>query len=111
GAPADVISHYCEAATRSGGPATHVSLTEHPGRLPGMNPLLQAVALSDPAGNPTTSVPLGGSLVIEIELAGLRGRSDHTIMLDVCDIFGTLYARAHSHIHSAIDLTGVQRAT
>jgi lipopolysaccharide transport system ATP-binding protein len=110
GSSAEVISRYCEEATRSGNPGAEASLLQHPGRRPGMVPLLQSICLHDPSGNPTTIVPLGGSLVVDIEIGGLVGRSDHTIMLDVCDVFGTLLGRAHSHVHSSVDLTGVQHA-
>jgi lipopolysaccharide transport system ATP-binding protein len=111
GNPGEVIAHYCEEATRSCQAAAHALLVHHPGRRPGMHPLLKSIQLLDSEGNPTTMVPLGGDLVVEIKFAGLTGRSDHTLMLDVCDIFGTLLSRPHSQVYSAIDLTGVHRAT
>jgi lipopolysaccharide transport system ATP-binding protein len=110
GTPGDIIERYCEAATRSGGSTARVSLIEHAGRKPGMVPLLATITLRDADGNLTTAVPLGGTLIVEIEFAHLAGRSDHTMMLDVCDVFGTLLGRAHSKVHSSIDLSGVQEA-
>ncbi len=111
GEPGEVIARYCEHATRSGGSTAQVSLVEHCGRRPGMVKHLQSIALHDHAGCPTTTVPLGGSLIVDIGFAHLAGRSDHTVMLDVCDAFGTLLARAHSKLHSSIDLSGMQNGT
>jgi len=110
GAPSEVIAHYCELASRAGEPSARASLVEHSGRRFGMSQLLRSITLRDPSGNLTTSVPLGGNLIVDIEFAGLVGRSDHKIIVDICDVFGTVLARAHSIIQSAIDLTGVRKA-
>src|SRR5262249_29182900 len=58
-------------------------------------------------GQPTTSVPLGGSLAIDLELGEFLGESDTTLMIHICDMFGTSLAQAHSKVQSSIDLTGV----
>jgi lipopolysaccharide transport system ATP-binding protein len=110
GAPADVIKAYCEEVASSAEQSHSVELADHPARRPGMAPILRRVSLVDPLGQPTTSVPLGGSLAIDLELAEFTGESDTTLMIHICDMFGTSLAQAHSKIQSSIDLTGVSQA-
>jgi lipopolysaccharide transport system ATP-binding protein len=108
GAPGDVIRAYCEQATTSGGHSHSVELSVHPGRRPGMAHYLSRVSLFDERNRPTTSVPLGGKLAVELELADLDGQSDTTLEIYICDVFGTSLAQAHSKVQASIDLTGIR---
>jgi lipopolysaccharide transport system ATP-binding protein len=110
GPPADVIKSYCDDVAASADRSHSVDLSDHPARRPGMAPLLHRISLLDPLGRPTTGVPLGGSLVIDLELGDFVGESDMTLMVYLCDPFGTSLAQAHSKVQSNIDLTGVRRA-
>jgi lipopolysaccharide transport system ATP-binding protein len=110
GAPPDVVKAYCEEAASCAERSHSVALTSHPGRRPGMAPLLRRASLLDAAGRPTTGVALGGTLVVELELENFVGHSDMTIMIYLCDVFGTSMAQAHSQVQSMIDLSGLRRA-
>jgi lipopolysaccharide transport system ATP-binding protein len=109
GPTADVIKAYCEEVTASAEQTHAVELAAHPGRRPGMSPILRRVTLSDGAGRPTTGVPLGGTLAVDLELADFVGELDTTLMIYVCDTFGSSLAQAHSKVQSSIDLTGRRR--
>jgi lipopolysaccharide transport system ATP-binding protein len=110
GTPADVIKDYCEEIASATEQLPSVDLSAHRGRRPGMTPLLRRLSLSDSENRPTTSVPLGGSCTIEMELDDFVGESDMTLMIYICDSFGTNLAQAHSKVQSSIDLTGVRQA-
>jgi lipopolysaccharide transport system ATP-binding protein len=110
GAPADVIKSYCEAVACATDQSHSVDLTAHPGRRPGMSRLLRRVSLFDAGNRPTTSVPIGGSFAIELELGDFVGESDMTLMIHLCDMFGTSLAQAHSKVQANIDLTGLVHA-
>jgi lipopolysaccharide transport system ATP-binding protein len=75
-----------------------------------MPTLLRRVSLFDPLNRPTTSVPLGGGFAIDLELANFVGKSDMTLMIYICDMFGSSLAQAHSKVQSSIDLTGLRQA-
>src|SRR5262249_51862187 len=64
----------------------------------------------DPEDRPTASVPLAGTLAIDLELADFVGESDMTLMIDICDMFGTSLAQAHSTVQSSINLKGLRQA-
>jgi lipopolysaccharide transport system ATP-binding protein len=110
GAPSDVIKGYCEEVASATEQSCSVDLSAHPGRRPGMSKVLRRVSLFDSLKRPTTSVPLGGSLVIDLDLADFVGESDMTLMIHICDTFGTSLAQAHSKVQSTIDLTGLRQA-
>jgi len=110
GAPADVIKSYCEQAASCTDQTHSVDLSKHSGRRPGSTPLLSRIALYDRRIEPTTSVPLGGDLVIDLELGDFVGASDTTVIIYICDIFGTKLAQVHSKIQSNVDLKGIRQA-
>jgi lipopolysaccharide transport system ATP-binding protein len=109
GAPAEVIKSYCEDAASATGQSHSTDLTAHRGRRPGMAQLLRRVSLFDARNRPTTSVPLGGSLAVELELEDFAGESDMTLMIWLCDLFGTSLAQAHSKIQANMNLTGLRQ--
>jgi lipopolysaccharide transport system ATP-binding protein len=110
GQPVDTVNAYCRQAACSTEVSHSLPLDDHSGRLPGMVPILQRVSLFDERRLPTTSVPLGGTVLVELDLADFIGQSDTTVMLSLCDVFGTKLAQAHSKIQSSIDLTGLRAA-
>src|SRR5436190_249052 len=111
GSPADVIAAYCDSINMLTGTSASVELTEHEGRRPGMTPMLQRLALLDTANRPTTSVPVGGTLGVEVQLGGFVAQSDTTVMVHVGDIFGTSLAQVHSKIQGSLDLNGAREST
>jgi lipopolysaccharide transport system ATP-binding protein len=110
GTPGDVIKSYCEEVACATDQSHSTDLAAHPGRRPGMARLLRRVSLFDSCNRPTTSVPLGGSLAIDLELQDFVGESDMTLMIYLCDMFGTSLAQAHSKVQANIDLTGLRHA-
>jgi lipopolysaccharide transport system ATP-binding protein len=110
GRPTDLINAYCKQVASSTEQAHSVPLAGHTGRLPGMTPILQRVSLFDERHRPTTGVPLGGTLVIELELGEFVGQSDTTVQITLCDLFGTRLAQAHSKVQAALDLAGLGAA-
>jgi hypothetical protein len=108
GAPADVIKGYCEQAASLTDQSHSADLSDHPGRRVGMSRLLRRISLSDSCGRPITAVPLGGTFSVDLELADFVGESDTTLMIWVCDVFGTNLALAHSRMQSSIDLAGLR---
>jgi lipopolysaccharide transport system ATP-binding protein len=110
GQPAALINAYCRQVTSSTETSHSVALRSHAGRMPGMAPIMQRVSLFDERLRPTTGVPLGGTLVIEVDLRDFVGQSDMTVMLTFCDLFGTKLAQAHSKIQSNLDLAGLRSA-
>jgi lipopolysaccharide transport system ATP-binding protein len=111
GVCADVIRSYCAQATGSLSVGGRVSLQDHPGRARGRPPLLRGISLHDEAGNYVTSVPLGGDLFIEVEVGDLAGRPESCILLDLCDTFGTVLARANSQVQSNLSFTHLPTVT
>jgi lipopolysaccharide transport system ATP-binding protein len=110
GTPTEVIKSYCEEVASSVDHSPSVDLSAHPGRRAGMTPLLRRVSLFDSLDRPLSAVPLGGSFTIDLELDDLAGESDTTLMVYICDMFGTSLAQLHSKVQSSIDLAGLRRA-
>ncbi len=108
GPASDVISAYCAHTEGTGDGLPSVDLRDHPGRSAGMARVLRRVSLFDLDDNPTTTVPLGGDLVVEVEVGDMEGRSDTNLVLDIADTFGTRMAQAHSQHQSTLDLSGVE---
>jgi lipopolysaccharide transport system ATP-binding protein len=109
GNPADVIKGYCDDVASSAEHSNSVELTDHPKRRSGMSPLLSRLSMFDLDNRPNTNVLLGGSIAIDIELADFVAESDTTLMINICDMFGTNLAQAHSKIQSNIDLRGLRQ--
>jgi lipopolysaccharide transport system ATP-binding protein len=110
GSPSDVVQEYCTDAASATAHAHSVDLGKHPGRRPGMAVLLTRAALFDTLSRPTTSVSLGGRLVVEVDVKQLVGNSSTHLMIFICDMFGTNLAQAHSKIQTGIDLAGYREA-
>jgi lipopolysaccharide transport system ATP-binding protein len=109
GSSAEVIRRYCAEVASSAAITYSVDLICHPGRRPGMSRLLSKACLLDSENQPTTSVPLGGTITIDLELVDeFVAASDTTLMIYLCDPFGTSLAQAHSKIQASIDLTGLR---
>jgi lipopolysaccharide transport system ATP-binding protein len=106
GTAGDVIKSYCDEVASSSACSHSVDLANHPGRRVGMKRLLRRVSLLDACNQPTTNVSLGGSFSIDLEVADFVGEGDTTLIIFICDIFGTNLAQAHSKLQSNIDLTG-----
>ena len=111
GNPVDIVRKYCEYSSQTSANAASVELHDHPGRRKGMVRHIQRASLFDASGRPTTNVLLGGTIAVELELAELAGESDTSVLLYICDAFGTPIAQAHSWIQSTIDFSGLRRAT
>ncbi|HJT78084.1 MAG TPA: ABC transporter ATP-binding protein [Gemmataceae bacterium] len=107
GAPRDVVKAYCAEAVGGDSGSASVSLVDHPGRVSGKRPCLRRLTLRDGAGTATCSFGVGESLVLEVELGGVEGRSDTGVVIDLCDVFGTTLARLHSRVQSFLDLTSL----
>ncbi len=111
GTPSDAIQAYCQKSSEAEYGHT-VSLKNHPGRRGGSQQLMESIALLDARQQPTTSVFLGGAMTIELEIGGdFAGQTDNTIVFNICDMFGTSIAEAHSKVQSALDLTGLSSVT
>ena len=110
GPAADVINAYCAHIEGTTEGRTSAPLLDHPSRRRGAPAILKNIALFDGFTNPVSGVPLGGDLVVEVELTGLAGQSDTRVVLDIADTFGTRLAQAHSHVQSALDLSGMDEA-
>jgi lipopolysaccharide transport system ATP-binding protein len=109
GATGDVIKSYCESASDTEWSHT-VFLCDHPNRRPGSKRLMQRLSLFDGNHRPSVTVPLGGTLVLELDIDEFVGHLDTTIIYNVCDMFGTSMAEAHSKVQAALDLTGLRSA-
>jgi lipopolysaccharide transport system ATP-binding protein len=109
GAPAEVVSDYCQHLSATAH-APAVDLEAHAGRHRGSRFLIKHASMSDAQGLPTTSVPLGGTIAIQLELGDFIGGPDTTITIQLCDAFGTSIAQMHSKIQSTIDLSGLHSA-
>jgi lipopolysaccharide transport system ATP-binding protein len=98
GAPAAVIAAYCKQATGDG-PGNSIDLAG------GRCDWVRRLSLFDEQGQPTTSIPLGGTLQVELELGSHPRQSDTGIVIDLCDPFGTTIARANSRVQALLDFS------
>jgi lipopolysaccharide transport system ATP-binding protein len=105
----DIIAAYCQHNSNSAVHGSTVSLADHPGRARGYQHLVRRITLLDDRGEPTSSVPLGGSLTVDLEFTRLPQRAETGVVVEFCDQFGTLLGRANSREQSRIDFTSGPR--
>jgi lipopolysaccharide transport system ATP-binding protein len=110
GDPADIVKEYCASSSELDNYESSVLLCNHRNRQHGSRIILQKLSLRDNDEQLTNRVLIGGSLNFDIELSRIPARSDATVVVEICDTFGTHLAQAHSHIQSIIDLTGKSEA-
>ena len=103
GPSAEIIAVYCKQSATLVYDGNSVSLVDHPGRPPGYHSLFERVTLLDEDGSGTCSVPMGGTLTVELEFSRIPQRADTGIVVDICDQFGTVLARANSRVQSRLN--------
>jgi lipopolysaccharide transport system ATP-binding protein len=103
GPSAEIIAAYCRHLATLVTEGQTVSLRDHSGRRAGSQALFERIALLDERGAPTTTVPIGGTLQVDLRLDSIPARSGTDLVLDLCDQFGTVIARANSRVQSFLD--------
>jgi lipopolysaccharide transport system ATP-binding protein len=106
GTPQDVIASYCKHIATTTNEGSSVALAGHPGRRGGYQCLLERVTLLDDQNTPTSSVRMGGTLSIELELTTPTSRAETGFVIDICDQFGSVLAQANSRVQSRISFAG-----
>jgi lipopolysaccharide transport system ATP-binding protein len=104
GLPSDVIGAYCKQVTSSFDQSPSVSLVNHPGRTAGMKPYLRRISLHNSNEENSASIAIGGTLLVDVEVGDYPTRSDTGVVIDLCDQFGTMLARASSRVQSVLNL-------
>ena len=105
GDPQELANEYATNVSPGRGGSGRIDLIAHPGREAKSVQLLESILLSDENGTVTNSIPLGGSVVIEVSFSPAVRRPDITLLIEVCDPFGTILAQIHSWVVSSLDLS------
>jgi lipopolysaccharide transport system ATP-binding protein len=103
GPAGDIIASYCKHLATLINEGHTTELSDHPGRPAGSQILFERLSLLDEQERPTSSIPIGGTLVIDLKLFSIPCRSDINIVVDLCDQFGTVVARSNSRVQSFLD--------
>jgi hypothetical protein len=106
-----VTGHYlaslAESAQRSGEGGI-VPLRNHPNRRGGMTPLLQELRVADADAVPTQQVPVGGSLVFDLSIAGNPPIEEAHVAIFLCTETRQRVAMLHSRMHSMVTYRGIR---
>lgn len=110
GATADVLKQYAAHACAAGEGAV-VDLRSHRSRPAGQRAYLKKISLFDERMRPANVFAIGETFSVQLEVEGIRGRSDHAVAIFVRDAFGTLIGVVQSQVQSEIDVSQRGRAT
>lgn len=110
GPAGEILKQYAAESCAAAAERAVVDLSRHPTRPAGRRALLRQLSIFDEQMRPATSFGLGSSFSVRIDVAGIRGCSDHAAALFVRDAFGTLIGVVQSQVQSEIDISGQDRA-
>jgi lipopolysaccharide transport system ATP-binding protein len=109
GPAGDILKQYAAESCAGTAERAVVDLSRHPTRPAGRPALLRRLSIFDGEMRPATSFGLGSPFVVRVDVAGVRGCSDHAAALFVRDAFGTLIGVVQSQVQSEIDVSGHDR--
>jgi lipopolysaccharide transport system ATP-binding protein len=103
GPSGEIIAAYCRHLATLVSEGQTVCLRNHSGRRPGSQALFERIALLDEQDAATSTISIGGTLQVDLKLASIPSRSGTNLLIDLCDQFGSIIARANSRVQSFLD--------